>query len=278
MDVLAPHTHRRQDTHGPLADLHLELGHSNFTVCGRPTGAASPNWCKVAEGPFRRDQLTAFVFGLRYSEKTVEDDTSRSKAIPFHEVADLFQRLPLSGVTKAWLSMTECLPKIDPDMPKQCNNLSLWRSVLSRISNVHTLRHSRGVLYGVLRALTSALQNSAPSPDPAEAQATQRLELESLTELMIDARNRYQHVPVPEANAFKVARYLYRYIWLRYQMLLPLQTLRHDLCASICSSETAGDRYEGAGVSGGGWSILHRKREVCSERCVLICYGMHAYV
>lgn len=163
-------------------------------------------------------------------------------------------------------------------MPAQCNSPSRWRPILSKLSSVRILRLSRGVIYGVLRALTAALGDTLSSSTSAE---DQRLELDRLQELTLDTQNQNQSPSdVPEANPCRVTRYVYRDVLSRYQMLLPLRVIRHDLCSLVCSSKCALEALTYLVVGGFhctkcGKSILTRKFSMPFIRSFVKCSRPH---
>lgn len=274
LDIFSSHVHRRQESCGPLSDLHVGVGQRCMAISGWLASEARANWYNTVRASNWREEFSAFVLQLRYSYKLNQTDTSRSKSIPFDEVDDMLQRLPLNDLTNAWLETNGWPPRHDPDLSIQCDSPSRWRPILSKLSGVRTLRLSRGVIYGVLRALTFALDGTLSSSTPAEVQ---RLELDRLQELTLDIDDQYQYPPeVADASPSTVTRYLYRYVLLRYQMLLPLQIIRHDLCSTICSSETTMEALaylveEGVHCIKCGKSILTSKFSMFVVRSVAEC-------
>lgn len=274
LDMFSAHVHRRQESCGPLSDLHVGVGQRCLSISGWLASEARANWYNTVRALNWREELSAFVLQLRYDRKVNQTDTSQSKLIPFDEVDDMLQRLPLNGLINAWLETDGWPLRHDPDLSIQCDSPSRWRPILSKLSGVRTLRLSRGVIYGVLRALASALDGTLSSSTPAENQS---LELDRLQELTINIDDRYQHPSeVPDASPSAVTRYLYRYVLLRYQMLLPLRILRHDLCSTICSSETTMEALaylmeEGVYCTRCGKSVLTSKFSMFVVRSVADC-------
>lgn len=236
LDLLTKHIHYRQspEVAGPLHDLKLDLGHRMLRAGGWTDGVLPKYWCRGYRAPGLDYDRAEFDFELYYNERDFSLHAHRGASMytPFDETIDLFTRLPLSQVRNACFTSYELLRKDHPDIADCCNAPSMWRRILRRFPELRTMRLSRGVVFGVFRALTDEHEARRPA-------------LRYLEELIVNMRNSKQYLTcgLPPANSVAVMRHLYGFVKLQHDAGRPVGILRTDLCETLCSSEIAMDAF-----------------------------------